>query len=150
MKSVITLVGGTEKTFQQFQETLAILQRPILFVNIEPTILAATISNKMPEWRIQLEKTMRENPDHDIINRIDAANCDELRDFNRSVRALGIYSHHPSAFLVDETAKTHHDLKLLKHPELSYKFNCNQYSQIWPAMATQKEHLQTLSSYLSH
>ncbi len=73
-------------------------------ISIQPTCLSCQTTNTIPKWRIQIEKELGQN--HEIIiNKVGHANCDEITDMCRSIRALS-YTTHPYALKVESDVKT--------------------------------------------
>jgi hypothetical protein len=91
-------------------------------VSIEPTCLASTPANTIPNWRMQIEKELYQQ--HDIIiNKAGESNCDEITDLCRSIRALS-YTTHPYAFKVEKDVKTLEEkIKILD--------TCNQLNMVY-------------------
>lgn len=62
---------------------------------IQPSCLARESTNQMPAWRFELQRAM--STGKLIVNDMSRANCDEILDFARSVRALS-NTYHPFVF----------------------------------------------------
>ncbi len=150
---VINLIGSDTDVEQTANEINSIAQSYGLttkFISIKPyaiNIINPTYPTNNPvEWRINLEKTLKTSNEHVIINKVGRANCDEITDLNRSVRALGMFRH-PWAFLIDPNVKTRHESTLLNGPD-KYRFNCGQINQAWPLLASYDEKVKELEMYI--
>jgi len=96
---VITVVNAPDDSFRAFQKTLTeALGRDAVYTSLQPTILANAKNNLMPQWRLSLTRVVSENPGTVVVNRVAEVGCEELTDFNRSVRALFPHTRHPLAF----------------------------------------------------
>lgn len=63
--------------------------------SIQPTCIACERTNQMPTWRFEIQRSFQNNTN--VINNGGRANCDEITDLARSVRALS-NSYHPLVF----------------------------------------------------
>lgn len=75
-----------------------------LKTNILPSCLARETTNQMPAWRFELQRVMSNGSL--IVNDMSRANCDEISDFARSVRALS-NSYHPFVFSTEPSECPH-------------------------------------------
>lgn len=151
---VINLIGSDIDVEQSANEIKSIANSYGLttkFISIKPYALATYPTNKPVDWRVNLEQILKTSNEHVIINKIGWANCDEITDLNRSVRALNMFRH-PWAFLIDPNVKTRHESTLLNGPDKTdsnkYIFNCGQINQVWPLLASYDEKVQELETYI--
>lgn len=148
---VISLIGSNEEIEQASEEIKRIAEtigHTVKMTSIKPTVLSAYYKNEMPKWRKELENEIKRSGENIIINKIGHANCDEIRDFNRSVRALALNHHfrHPWAFKIDASAKTRHESNLLGNDP--NKFNCDQINQVYPLAGTYETKYDDLNTYI--
>lgn len=147
---IINLIGSEKDVDQTTNEIKEIAESTYdlttKIVSIKPYCLSTYSTNQPVEWRINLEKILKTSNEHVIINKVGLANCDEITDLNRSVRALNSY-YHPFAFLIDPNAKTRNDSTLLNGPN-KYQFNCTQINQIWPLKASFDDKIEELEIYI--
>ncbi len=84
--------------------------------HIQPSCLARETTNQMPAWRFELQRALSSGKV--IVNDMSRANCDEILDFARSVRALS-NSYHPFVFSIEpsECAQVNgiYSLETVKH-----------------------------------
>jgi hypothetical protein len=71
---------------------------------IQPSCLAREPTNQMPAWRFELNRFM--STGKVIVNDMGRANCDEITDFVRSVRALSS-TYHPFVFSTEASECSH-------------------------------------------
>ncbi len=91
-------------------------------VSIQPTYLSYQTTNQIPEWRIQVANELAK-PHDIIINKVGEANCDEITDLCRSIRALSNLTH-PYALKVEPDIKTLDErIKILD--------TCNQFNMVY-------------------
>jgi hypothetical protein len=135
---VINLMGSEDDVEQTANEIKQIAESTYGLiaktVSIKPYCLSTYSTNEPIKWRVDLDNILKSSNENVIINKIGYANCDEITDLNRSVRALSNY-YHPWAFLIDPNVKTRHESKLLNGPN-KYQFNCSQINQVWPLQAS--------------
>ncbi len=122
---IINLFGSDKEVETASQEIAQVCKTNGLetkIVSIQPTCLSCQTTNLIPEWRYQIEKELSQN--HQIIiNRVGEANCDEITDLCRSIRALS-YSTHPYALKVELDIKTYDEkIKILD--------TCNQLNMVY-------------------
>ncbi len=91
---VISVTGPAERSRAATNE-LAHELPDALKTNIQPTCIARETTNQMPSWRFELQRVMSSGKV--IINDMSRANCEEITDFARSVRALS-NTYHPFVF----------------------------------------------------
>ncbi len=146
---VINLIGSDidiEKTAEEMNSIAQSYGLSTKIISIKPYALATYPTNNPVDWRVNLEKILKTSNEHVIINKIGRANCDEITDLNRSVRALEMFRH-PWAFLIDPNVKTRHESVLLNGPD-KYQFNCSQINQAWPLLASYDEKVKELETYI--
>lgn len=122
---MINLVGSDKEVETASQEIAQVCKTSGLepkIVSIQPTCLSCQTTNKMPEWRIEMEKELAK-PHDIIINKVGEANCDEITDLCRSIRALSNITH-PYALQVERDTKTLDErIKILD--------TCNQFNMVY-------------------
>jgi hypothetical protein len=96
---VIGITGPESKTRSAANE-LAREFPDALRTQIQPSCLARETTNQMPAWRFELHRAM--STGKVIVNDMGRANCDEILDFARSVRALS-NTHHPFVFSTESS-----------------------------------------------
>lgn len=147
---VINLMGSEDDVEQTANEIKRIAESAyeltVKTVSIKPHCLSTYSTNEPAKWRVDLDNVLKSSNENVIINKIGYANCDEITDLNRSIRALNNY-YHPWAFLIDPNVKTRHESKLLDGPN-KYQFNCSQINQVWPLQASFVEKVKELEVYI--
>lgn len=145
---VINLIGSDDDVEQTAYEIKRIAESAYELtaktVSIKPYCLSTT--NEPIKWRVDLDNILKSSNENVIINKIGYANCDEITDLNRSVRALS-NCYHPWAFLIDPNGKTRHESTLLDGPN-KYQINCSQINQVWPLQASFVEKVKELEVYI--
>ena len=149
-RSIINLVGNKSDVEQAGQEINTIAKSYGLttkFVNVKPNYcIAHSQTNKMPEWRIQLEDVLSNSKEDVLINKIGLANSEAINDLNRSVRALTYDTIHPWAFLVDPDVDSRHKSTLLKSNNSACGYS-NPYNQVYPLKGTMGQKYEELEKY---
>ena len=123
---VINLLGNDNHIDTAISDITNILQNKNLsykVISLRPTTLSFQPDNKMPLWRVQIDKEMKSN-EHIIINKIGRVNCDEITDLNRSIRALNKYRQ-PVALYVEPFPISKHNYLFEKCPQVSAIFPLN-------------------------
>ncbi len=88
----INIVGSNKRDLsfvRELQDLSKILDAN--FANIEPTCISREPTNQMPSWRFEVQRVMNVSHPKIIINHVGVANCDEITDLTRSIRALSSF-----------------------------------------------------------
>lgn len=88
-------VTGPERDSRAATNELVSEYTNAMRTQIQPSCLARETTNQMPAWRFELKRAM--STGKLIVNDMGRANCDEITDFTRSVRALS-NTYHPFVF----------------------------------------------------
>jgi hypothetical protein len=88
----INIVGSNKRDLsfvRELQDLSRILDAN--FTNIEPSCISREPTNQMPSWRFEVQRMMNVSHPKIIINHVGVANCDEITDLTRSIRALSSF-----------------------------------------------------------
>lgn len=108
-------------------------------ISINPTCLACEPTNNIPEWRNKLYKQLSSQPGV-IINKAGEANCDEITDLCRSIRALS-YSTQPYALKVEFDTKTADE-------KMNILQTCSQLNMVYSIKSDAQEKIKQIEQLL--
>ena len=152
-KYVINLVGNSIDVEQASLEINQIAKSKgftTKYINVNPNcIMACSSTNTVPEWRIKLQRELKNSNEQIIINKISSYNYESIGELNRSIRALTSDEIHPWSFLIDPNVDSRSDSKLLDSIDKMLGYN-NPFNQVYPLKASLEKKNKELETYFDY
>lgn len=131
---VVSLVGTVEEiniATQEIKKIANTLGYNSGVIKIIPDKSLQTNGLSNQAWKMNLHTLLRDTKFTLLINQIGNVNCEQVIDFNKSVRELRI-NRRPLTFKIDPHARTPHEKSALYNSKRPYERDCSEINQVYP------------------